>query len=103
MLTSSGFMFLSYKKYMFCMIRIWLPDTEIMVMVQLITVVIPLTAPTIPTKEGYDKTAPTWDKDGKNITADTEINAVYIENPKTDSSGSPQTGDDSNLCLCKNS
>lgn len=38
------------------------------------------TLPTIPTKEGYDQTPPTWDKDGKNITSDTEINAVYTKN-----------------------
>lgn len=37
-------------------------------------------APTIPKKDGYDQTAPTWDKDGKNIIADTEINAVYTKN-----------------------
>ena len=38
------------------------------------------TLPTIPAKEGYDQTAPTWDKEGKAITADTEINAVYTIN-----------------------
>ena len=38
------------------------------------------TAPEIPGKEGYNETAPKWDKDGKNITADTEINAVYTKN-----------------------
>ena len=32
------------------------------------------TAPAVPAKEGYNGA---WDKDGKNITADTEINAVY--------------------------
>ena len=41
------------------------------------------TAPTIPEKEGYTQTAPAWDKDGKNITADTEINAVYTINEYT--------------------
>ncbi len=41
------------------------------------------TAPAIPEKEGYTQTAPTWDKDGKNITADTEINAVYTINEYT--------------------
>ena len=41
------------------------------------------TAPEIPAKEGYTQTAPTWDKDGKNITADTEINAVYTINKYT--------------------
>lgn len=39
--------------------------------------------PEIPTKTGYDRTAPVWDKDGKNITADTEINAVYTINKYT--------------------
>lgn len=38
------------------------------------------TMPTIPAKEGYDQTAPVWDKDGKAVTADTEINAVYTIN-----------------------
>jgi len=38
------------------------------------------TAPEIPAKEGYNETTPKWDKDGKNITADTEINAVYTKN-----------------------
>ena len=41
------------------------------------------TAPAIPEKVGYTQTAPTWDKDGKNITADTEINAVYTINEYT--------------------
>ena len=41
------------------------------------------TAPEIPEKEGYTQTAPVWDKDGKNITADTEINAVYTINEYT--------------------
>ena len=41
------------------------------------------TAPSIPAKDGYTQTAPTWDKDGKNITADTEINAVYTINEYT--------------------
>jgi len=36
--------------------------------------------PEIPAKEGYNETAPTWDHDGRNITADTEINAVYTKN-----------------------
>ncbi len=39
--------------------------------------------PSIPVKEGYDQTAPVWDKDGKNITADTEITAVYTINKYT--------------------
>ena len=39
--------------------------------------------PEIPAKVGYDQTAPVWDKDGKNITADTEINAVYTVNQYT--------------------
>jgi len=41
------------------------------------------TAPSIPAKEGYTQTAPYWNKDGKNITADTEINAVYTINKYT--------------------
>lgn len=62
------------------------------------------TAPTIPEKEGYTQMAPTWDKDGKNITADTEINAVYTQDPKvpsdeSDDIKSPQTGDNSNIWL----
>ena len=62
------------------------------------------TAPTIPEKTGYTQTTPTWDKDGKNITTDTEINAVYTQDPRvpTDDSDdieSPQTGDDSNIWL----
>jgi len=40
-------------------------------------------APTIPDKEGYTQTAPTWDNNGKNITADTTINAVYTINTYT--------------------
>ena len=59
------------------------------------------TAPAIPTKNGYTKTAPTWDKDGKNITADTEINAVYTQDPieQPEDTKSPQTGDNSNFWL----
>ena len=59
------------------------------------------TAPTIPTKNRYTKTAPTWDKDGKNITADTEINAVYTQDPieQPEDTKSPQTGDNSNFWL----
>ena len=59
------------------------------------------TAPTIPTKNGYTKTAPTWDKDGKNITADAEINAVYTQDPieQPEDTKSPQTGDNSNFWL----
>lgn len=40
-------------------------------------------APAIPEKEGYTQIAPYWDKDGKNITADTVINAVYTINRYT--------------------
>jgi hypothetical protein len=40
-------------------------------------------APELPEKDGY---AAAWDSDGKNITADTTITAVYIQK-------SPQTGD----------
>ena len=41
------------------------------------------TASSIPTKDGYTQTTPAWDKDGTNITADTEINAVYTINEYT--------------------
>ena len=37
-------------------------------------------APEIPAKVGYDETAPKWDADGKNITADMTINAIYTKN-----------------------
>ncbi len=72
------------------------------------------TLPSIPSKKGYDQVAPTWDKDGKNITADTEINAIYTKNPKTDKpksdkpkadkpktdkTSTTKTGDNSNLWL----
>lgn len=40
-------------------------------------------APTIPAKTGYDQTPPSWDKDGKNITKDTVITAVYTINQYT--------------------
>jgi len=36
--------------------------------------------PQIPVKEGYTQVAPAWDKDGKNITEDTTITAVYTIN-----------------------
>ncbi len=36
--------------------------------------------PEIPSKEGYDKVKPYWDNDGKNITKDTTITAVYTIN-----------------------
>jgi len=39
--------------------------------------------PTIPAKTGYDQIAPTWDHDGKNITGDTTITAVYTINTYT--------------------
>ena len=57
-----------------------------------------VSAPAIPKKDGYTQTAPVWDKEGKNITADTEINAVYTKNP-TPAPSSPQTGDNFNLWL----
>ena len=41
------------------------------------------TMPQIPAKIGYDKTAPYWDHNGKNITADTTITAVYTLNKYT--------------------
>ena len=50
------------------------------------------TAPAIPEKEGYTKIAPVWDMDGKNITTDTEINAVYTANKYTVTIPSEQVG-----------
>ena len=41
------------------------------------------TAPEIPHKEGYDRTPPYWDHDGRNILQDTEIHAVYTPNRYT--------------------
>ena len=41
------------------------------------------TAPQIPEKTGYTQIAPYWDHDGKNITADTTITAVYTLNEYT--------------------
>ena len=41
------------------------------------------TAPQIPSKTGYTQIAPYWDHDGKNITADTTITAVYTLNEYT--------------------
>ena len=52
-------------------------------------------APQIPQKDGYDGK---WDKDGKNITGDTVISAIYTEVTGADPN-SPQTGDNSNLWL----
>ena len=40
-------------------------------------------APQIPDKIGYTQIAPYWDHDGKNITADTTITAVYTLNEYT--------------------
>ena len=40
--------------------------------------------PAIPEKAGYDETAPKWDHDGKNITANTIITAVYTKNQSMD-------------------
>lgn len=39
--------------------------------------------PSIPAKEGYNQTVPYWDKDGKNITCDTVITAIYTINEYT--------------------
>lgn len=39
--------------------------------------------PAIPEKTGYDQTAPKWSHDGKNITADQNIHAVYTINKYT--------------------
>ena len=38
--------------------------------------------PTIPEKKGYDKIAPTWDKDLTTISSDMTVTAVYVKNPK---------------------
>ncbi|MBR4027903.1 MAG: 5'-nucleotidase C-terminal domain-containing protein [Lachnospiraceae bacterium] len=54
------------------------------------------TAPTVPVKEGYTGT---WDKDGKNITGDVEIHAVYTKIPVTEKPSNPQTGDTNNIVL----
>ena len=54
--------------------------------------------PTIPEKAGYTAR---WDADGKNITADTTITAVYTAVPTTDApeSDGPATGDQSQILL----
>lgn len=63
------------------------------------------TVPEIPTKDGYTAS---WDKDGKNITADTTITAIYKANPVTNNqttsnSGgttkTPQTGDTNQIFM----
>lgn len=63
------------------------------------------TAPKIPAKDGYTAS---WDKDGKNITADTTITAVYeaneVTNNQTPSNGgettkTPQTGDTNQIFM----
>jgi len=56
------------------------------------------TSPTVPAKNGYTGK---WDHDGKNITSDIIINAIYTENslPVPSDPQSPQTGDNSNLWL----
>lgn len=60
-------------------------------------------APEIPKKEGYTDVAPVWDHNGKNITADIEINAVYtknaIEEVEQENAEHVPTGDASNLWL----
>lgn len=53
------------------------------------------TAPEIPAKEGYTAK---WDKDGKNITEDTEITAVYTAIP-VEEPEAPTTGDTTNAGL----
>ena len=52
-------------------------------------------APEIPSKDGYDQTAPVWDKDGQYITSDTIINAIYTKNPSNNKPVAPETGDNS--------
>ena len=60
-------------------------------------------APEIPKKEGYTDVAPVWDHNGKNITADIEINAVYTKNVteevEQENAEHVPTGDTSNLWL----
>ena len=51
--------------------------------------------PEIPEKSDYNKTAPVWDKDGKNITGDTTITAVYT--PNVTDANSVESGDSSIL------
>lgn len=46
--------------------------------------------PAVPEKEGYTGK---WDHDGKNITADTLIRAVYTQIPKAETPMTPETGD----------
>lgn len=47
--------------------------------------------PTIPTKLGYDKTAPVWSvTDFSNITSDITITAVYTKNPEAPVSSTPE-------------
>lgn len=53
--------------------------------------------PEIPIKEGFTLIAPYWEHDGRNITSDITINAVYTANPPMPSL--PQTGDPSSLAL----
>ncbi|MBQ6693233.1 MAG: hypothetical protein IJP30_01965 [Clostridia bacterium] len=56
------------------------------------------TSPTVPAKNGYTGK---WDHDGKNITSDIIINAIYTENslPAPNDFQSPQAGDNSNMAL----
>lgn len=56
------------------------------------------TLPIVPAKDGY---IGKWDHDGKNITSDVIINAVYTENSASVPSDphSPQTGDNSHMAL----
>ena len=56
------------------------------------------TLPAVPAKDGYTGK---WDHDGKNITSDIVINAVYTEisAPAPSDPQSPQTGDNSNMFL----
>jgi len=56
------------------------------------------TLPAVPAKAGY---IGKWDHDGKNITSDIVINAVYTENsaPAPSDPQSPQTGDNSHMML----
>ena len=57
--------------------------------------------PSIPTKKGYDETAPTWDNDGTNITKNTVITAIYTPNaPKNDNLLNTGDINNSSVQLC---
>lgn len=55
------------------------------------------TLPAVPAKDGYTGA---WDSDGKNITENTTIRAVYTAIPAERPADPPATGDNSHLWLC---